>query len=121
MSSTLRGFLPSPVTFSISSPDILLSTLFSEALSLCSSLIVTEHIHTFGQHIGRQNDSGPRGTMHSPEFNLSFISSFIQFRSVSVVPQYLNFTTFSGELLVTFMFWFCPELRSRDIDMYAST
>jgi trans-2-enoyl-CoA reductase len=44
MSFTLRGFLQSPVTCSISSPGILLSTLFSDDLSLCSYLIVSQNI-----------------------------------------------------------------------------
>lgn len=46
MSSKLRGFLQSPITCSISSPDILLNNLrvLSDALSLCSSFIVRDHL-----------------------------------------------------------------------------
>ena len=42
LSSSLCGILHSPVTFSLLEPNILLSTLFSDTLSLCSSLDVTD-------------------------------------------------------------------------------
>jgi hypothetical protein len=43
-----------------------------------------------------------------PEFSLLFISSWIKFWFVTVVPKYLNCATFSKHLLATFMSWFCP-------------
>jgi hypothetical protein len=41
-SSPLCGFLQPPVTSSLFGPNILLSTLFSNTLSLCSSLIIRD-------------------------------------------------------------------------------
>ena len=49
LSSSLCNFLHSPVTPSLLGPNILLNTLFSNTLSLCSSLNVSEkkfQIHT---------------------------------------------------------------------------
>ena len=46
LSSSLCSFLHSPVTSSLLSPSILLSTLFSHTLSLRSSLNVTTKCHT---------------------------------------------------------------------------
>jgi len=43
-SSSLCSFLHSPVTSSLLGPNILLSTLFSKALSLCSSLNVSDQV-----------------------------------------------------------------------------
>jgi hypothetical protein len=43
-SSSLCSFLHSPVTSSLFSPNILLSTLFSNTLSLCSSLNVRDQV-----------------------------------------------------------------------------
>jgi len=43
LSSSLCGFLHSPVTSSLLGPNILLSTLFSNTLSLRSSLSVSNH------------------------------------------------------------------------------
>jgi hypothetical protein len=41
-SSSLRSLLHSPVTSSLLGPNVLLSTLFSNTLSLCSSLSVRD-------------------------------------------------------------------------------
>ena len=47
LSFSLCGFLHSPVTSSLLGPNILLSTLFLNTLSLCSSLSATKsHTHT---------------------------------------------------------------------------
>jgi hypothetical protein len=35
----------------------------------------------------------------------------MQFWSVSVVPRYLKFATFSKDLFAIFMLWFCPIFR----------
>ena len=43
LSSSLCNFLHSPVTPSLLGPNILLNTLFSNTLSLCSSLNVSDH------------------------------------------------------------------------------
>jgi hypothetical protein len=50
-SSPLCNFLHSPVTSSLLGPNIPLSTLFSNALSLCPSLNVTDQSHTFSLNI----------------------------------------------------------------------
>ena len=44
LSSSLCNFLHSPVTSSLLGPNILLSTLFSKTLSLCSSLNVSDQV-----------------------------------------------------------------------------
>jgi hypothetical protein len=44
LSSSLYVFLHSPVTSSLVGPNILLRTLFSNTLSLCSSLSVTDQV-----------------------------------------------------------------------------
>ena len=44
LSSSLCSFLHSPVTSSLLGPNILLSTLFSNTLSLCSSLNVSNQV-----------------------------------------------------------------------------
>ena len=44
LSSSLCNFLHSPVTPSLLGPNILLNTLFSNALSLCSSLNVSDQV-----------------------------------------------------------------------------
>jgi hypothetical protein len=43
-SSSLCSFLQSPVTYSLFGPNILLNTLFSNILSLCSSLNVRDQV-----------------------------------------------------------------------------
>ena len=50
-SSSLWWFLHSPITSSLLGPNILLNTLFSNTLSLHSSLSVSDHVHT---HINKQ-------------------------------------------------------------------
>ena len=47
LSSTLYSFLHSPVTSSFLGPNILLNTPFSNTLSLCSSLIVSDQAFFF--------------------------------------------------------------------------
>jgi len=70
LSSLLCSLLHSPITSSLLGPNILLSTLFSYTLSLCTSLIVSDQVlhpyrqnyssvylnlYIFGQQTGRQN------------------------------------------------------------------
>ena len=40
-----------------------------------------------------------------------------QFWYVTFIPKYLNFATFSNDLLVIFMFWFCPAFCSLGINV----
>jgi len=40
------------------------------------------------------------------------------FGFVTVVPKYLNCATFSKDVLVTFIFWFCPAFWWRDMPKY---
>ena len=42
--SSLCSFLHSPLTLSLLGPNIVLNTLFSDTLSLCSSLSVSDHV-----------------------------------------------------------------------------
>jgi hypothetical protein len=88
-SSSLCSFLQPPLTHSLFGPNILLSTLFSNALSLCSSLNVSDQNHwqnntfvysifyVFRQQTGRQR----------------FWTEWFWF--VIVVPKYLNYAIFS--------------------------
>jgi hypothetical protein len=46
LSSSLRSLLHSPVASSLLGPNILLSTLFSNTLSLCSSSVWETKFHT---------------------------------------------------------------------------
>ena len=58
LSSSLCSFLHSPVTPSLVGPNILLNTLFSNTLSLCSSLNVSERpSFTFIQNNGQNYSS----------------------------------------------------------------
>ena len=52
---------------------------------------------------------------------LIFIFSRLQFSSVSVITNYLNFIfRLSVDLLAVFMFRFCPAFFRRDVNMYLS-
>jgi hypothetical protein len=41
----------------------------------------------------------------------------MQFWYVTVIPKYLNFATFSNDLLAIFMFWFCPAFCSLGVNV----
>jgi len=53
LNSSLRSFLHSPVTSSLLGPNILLSTLLSNTLSLCSSLNMKDHVSHPYKTIGK--------------------------------------------------------------------
>jgi hypothetical protein len=55
-----------------------------------------------------------------PEFSLLFISLWMQFWSVCVVPRYLNFATSARDLSVIFMLCFCAVFWLRDVNIYSS-
>ena len=63
LSSSLCSFLHSPVNPSLLGPNILLNTLFSNTLSLCSSLNVSDHVShpykTTGKIIVLKKHSAP--------------------------------------------------------------
>jgi hypothetical protein len=50
-----------------------------------------------------------------PEFNMLLISLWMQFWFATIVPKYLNFTTFSKDSLSVRRWWFCPPFWWRDI------
>ena len=52
------------------------------------------------------------------DVTLLFISSWIEFWLVTVVPKYLNPSTLSKEPLPVFILWLCPAFWSRDMTMY---
>lgn len=62
-------------------------------------------------------DYGQNDSRHSPNLIFCF-SSWIQFQFVSVGPKYLNFTSFSKDILNIFMFWLCIMLRSHEFVKY---
>jgi hypothetical protein len=47
------------------------------------------------------------------KFSVFLISSCMQFWYVTVIPKYLNFATFSYDLLAISMFWFVRILFTR--------
>lgn len=49
-------------------------------------------------------DYGQNDSRHSPNLNFCY-SSLIKFQFVIVSPKYLNFATFSKDILNIFMFW----------------
>jgi hypothetical protein len=105
-SSSLCSSLQSPVTSSLFGPNILLSTLFSNALSLCCSLNVRDqvsrpyrtknfsflYILTFTLLDSRRegNRLWTDSQQAFPEFDLLSASSWIQFCFISVVPSGLG-------------------------------
>jgi hypothetical protein len=50
----------------------------------------------------------------SLEVNVLLISSWMNFIFDTVVRKYLNFATFSKDLLAVFMLWYCPAIWWRD-------
>ena len=135
LSSSLYSFLPSPVTSSPLDPNILLNILFSNTLSLRSSLNVSDqvsHSHkTKGKIIvlyiliikfldSKMADIRfcTEWQQALPDCNLLLISSWIEFWSVKAVPKYLNYSTFAMELLSMFILWLHPAFWSQDMTMY---
>jgi hypothetical protein len=101
------SFLHSPVTSSLLGPNTLLNTLFSNILSLRSSLNVSDQVShpykTTGQIVVlyilifnfldsnlEDNRFCTEWQPAFPNFNLLLISSWIEFWSVNVVPRYMN-------------------------------
>jgi hypothetical protein len=54
-----------------------------------------------------------------PEFNLFLTSSWMQFRSVTVIPQYSNFAIFSKDLLKLSKLRFCPGFWRQVINIHS--
>ena len=117
VSSSLRSFLHSPVTSSLLGPNILLNTLFSNTISLCSSLTVSNQFshpyNTTGKiivlyiSIFKFLDAKLENKRFCSEWqqafpyhNLLLISSWIEFWFLKVVPKYFNSSTLSKELQV---------------------
>jgi hypothetical protein len=115
--------------------NILLSTLFSNILSLCSYLNVRDQVshqirkqrknynfaysdfYIFSQQTRRQK-FWTEWQQALPEFSLLLISSWIKFWFVTVVPKYLNCATFSKDLLSIVTSWFCPAFWWRDSNVH---
>jgi hypothetical protein len=114
MNSSLCSFLQPPIISSLFDPKIL-STLFSNNLSLCSSLNIKDQFLTIENHrqnynvvysdfnlsnIRREDKSFWTELLQAlPEFCLLFISYCIRFVLVTVVSKYFNCATFSKHLL----------------------
>jgi hypothetical protein len=87
-SSSLRSFLQPPVTSSVFGPNILLNTLFSNTLSLCSSLNVRDQVsHPY-------RTTGKIIVFYIP--NLTFLDSRWEDKSwmvarITGIQSYLNF------------------------------
>jgi hypothetical protein len=112
-SSSLCNFLNSPVTSSLLGQNILLRSLFSNTLSLCSSLNVRDqvsrpykttgrimvlysYILTFKLLDSRKAKDWTEYQQAFSEFDLFFIFSWMQSWPVSILLKYLNFATSSN-------------------------
>jgi hypothetical protein len=109
--------------------SILLSTLSSNMLSLCSSLNDRDQVTLSCKTTAKlqfcvfyllcfQRANEEAKVQALPEFNLLLISSWIRFWFVTVVPKYLNCATFLKHLSAIFMSWFCPPFWWRDSNIY---
>ena len=133
--SSLHTFLQSLVTSSLLGPNIPLNTLFSNTLSLRSSLNVSDHVShpykTIGKIIvqyillfknldskleDKRSCTDWEQTFHDPHLLLN--SSSTEFWFVRVVPKYLNFPTLSKGLFSLFILWLHPAFWSQDVTMY---
>ena len=120
LTSSLFSFLHSPATSSLLGPNILLNTIFSDTVSLHSSLNVSNQVScpykTTGKIIllyilifkflgSKLKDKRfcTEWWKAFPDFNLLLITSLIEFWFVKVVPKYLNSSTLSKELLSIFI------------------
>jgi hypothetical protein len=134
LSSSLCSFLDSPVSTSLLGPNILFSTLFSDNLSLRSSLNVSDqfsHPYRTTRNIivlyilififlDRKLENKSFCTewyQMFPYFNLLLISSWIEFWYVRLVPKYLNSSTLSKEQLSLSIWWLSPLFWSRAVAM----
>ena len=119
------SFLHSPVTFSLLGPNFLLKTLFSDNLSLLSSLNVSDQVShpckTTGKNIVlyilifKFLDSKLGGKRFWTEwkqafldFNQFLISSWIEFWFVKVVPKYFNYEESNHKLQISIIKWESP-------------
>jgi len=133
--SSLCSFLHSPFILSLLDPNILLSALLSDTLSLRYSLNVSDqvshpykttskiivfYILIFKFSVSKLEDKRlcTEWEQAFPDFNLFLISSWIEFWFAMFVHKYLNFSTPSEELLSIFIFWCRPAFWSRDMSMY---
>jgi hypothetical protein len=116
--SSLCNFLQSPVTSSLLGPKILLSNLFSNTLNLCSSLNVRDQVSHPYKTTGRiivlyiliftylylQTEHERFWTAQYqafPKLSVTLIS-YMQYFDMFVL-KYFNFSTFSNDLLATFV------------------
>jgi hypothetical protein len=108
------------LTLSLSGPNILLSILFSNTHSICSSLSVSDH-DSHPQNKGNiivlyisffilldrkwKTKRLCKWKQAFPDFNLLLISSLIEFWFTRVIPKNLNCSTLLKELLTMSIFW----------------
>ena len=135
LSSTLYGFPHSPITSSLLGPNILLSTLLSNTLSLRFSLNVSDQVlhayKTIGKIIvpyilifkfldSKLEDKRfcAEWKQAIPDFNLLLISSWIELWFVKVVPKHLYSSALSKELLPIFILWLRSAFLSREIQFF---
>jgi hypothetical protein len=135
--SSLCSFLHPSDTSSLFSPNILLSTLFKNTLSLlvCSYLSVRYQISHPYRTTGKSTvlnilifkflradekteGSALNGSKHYQNSISSLISSCIKFWFVTVVPKYFNCDTFSNDLFAIFMSRYWPAFWWRDNNIY---
>ena len=121
----MKFSLHSPVTPSLLGPNILLSSLFLNTVSLRSSLNASDQV----SHPYKTTDkttvlytsmfkflnskledkrSCSEWQQAFPDFNLLLLSSWIEFWFIKVFPKYLISSTLSKEWLSIFMLWLRP-------------
>jgi hypothetical protein len=134
--ASLCSVLQSSLTSSLFGPNILLRTLFSNNLSLCSSLNIRHSFTSIQNH--RQNYSfvyynfyvfkNQTRTQRFPDWMVASISrirslltfSLIKFWFVTLVPKYLNCATFLKNLLAVFYIMILPcILVTRQIHIFS--
>jgi hypothetical protein len=133
LSSSLYSFLHTLVTSSLLIPNILLNTLFSNTLSLRSSLSLSNQVSHPYKHrqtyisafLHLQMDgwqSVRRKILHRMIASIAWLhsapNSWIKVWFVMVFPKYLNSSTLSKLLLSVFVLWLLPVLWSREMTMY---
>ena len=116
----ITNLLQPSVTSSLLDPNILLSTLFSDTLSLCSYLNVRDQVSQLTKKTDKiillyilififcdsqLEDKRFRTECLQafPYFNLLLISSWMEFWFVRVVPKYVSFATLSKDFFPIFI------------------
>jgi len=129
MNLIIMHFLQPPVPCVPLDTNIFRGTLFSNTVSPCSYLNVKGQV-SFPYKNSRQNfmfylvnrtieNSGPNISRYSLYlFNVLLTSLCKEFWFVNVILKYLNFATFSKDLLPIFIVWLYPVFCWEDVNIF---